>query len=291
MYELEGIKWGDPTFGTPSGTINWQDDLSGLSTSGGGSLASSLNTAFSAWENVAAVNFQDGGGGIDLQIGSASFSSDGNPGNDGAAATASWSTGGGSIEPTNATITFNSELTWSASSASGTNFYVVALHEIGHIIGLAHVSDQSEIMNSVIYANDLGGGDIEGAQTLYGTDGSDVPVPPDNGDGISGGGGDGGGGGAGAIGLIVGLLALVIGLFTGGAGAAVAIAAGRAATDEERDDAADVADIDEFDNVDIAPDGTMTVTHTTFLADMPMIDFGPAPVMDEDEEFEDAFFI
>ncbi len=296
MYELEGTKWGAPTFGTPSGTINWQDDLGGLPTAGGsntGSLVTALNSAFNAWENVAALDFQEGGA-IDLQIGFSSFSTDSIATNDQAAGTASWTISGGSLQPANATITFNSDLTWASSSGAGTNFYAVALHEIGHIIGLGHVADQSEIMNEIIFANGLGDGDIQGAQTLYGTDGDDAPVPPSGGGGISGGGGDGGGGGGGAIGLVVGILALVIGIFTGGAGAAVAIAAGRMATDEERDDASDVADTDDFDHlehVDIAADGTMTVTHTTFLADMPMIDFGPAPGMDEDEEFEDAFFI
>ena len=288
MFELLDIKWGNPTIGTPSGTINWEDDLSGLPTSSGsstGQLIAALGNAFASWESVAAIDFAEGGA-IDLRITYASFSTDGYSGNDGAAATASWS---GTGQPSNAQIEFNSDLTWAPYGGGGIDFYAVALHEIGHIIGLDHVNDTSEIMNPIISTDVLGDGDIAGARYLYGTDGGDVP-----GTGVSGGGGGGdggGGGGGGAIGLVVGLLALIFGMFSGGAGAAAVVAAGRVASETDDDGSNDVANNDQQydDDYDIAADGT--VTHVTFLPDLPMIDFGPPPNYDNEDEFEDSFFI
>jgi len=54
---------------------------------------------------------------------------------------------------------------------SGTRLYNVALHEIGHLLGLAHSQDQNAIMYAY-YAenrNDLRADDIAGIQSLYGS--------------------------------------------------------------------------------------------------------------------------
>lgn len=286
MYSLIGTKWGSSTIGTPSGDINWHDDLTGLPTTSGSDTAdliAALEGAFQAWENAAAISFVDGGA-TDLTVTYSSFSSDSNSANDGAAATASWSGGG---QPVNARITFNSDFTWNPVGGF-VNFYGVALHEIGHIIGLGHVPDPSEIMYDVIGPSDtsLGDGDVEGAQYLYGTDAGDVPVTP-----MGGSGGGGGGGGAAGAGLLLGLLALIIGLFSGGAGAAAMMAAGRVASgDDDEAEGGTETDPDFDEHYTIDADGAWT--HYVYLPDLPLIDFGEAPRYDDDEDdLQNAFFI
>jgi hypothetical protein len=71
-------------------------------------------------------------------------------------------------------ITFDSSELYNPSSgserlnSSGT-FYAIALHEIGHAIGLGHYSGGSAIMNPYISSlNDLTASDIAGVQALYG---------------------------------------------------------------------------------------------------------------------------
>ena len=307
MYDLLNIKWGESTLGTESGPVTWSDDLSGLPVASGSTtndLVNSLQTAFQAWEDVAALDFQEAGGGVDITISYASFSTDSDSFNDGAAGTATWTpTGGGLNEPVDVRIEFNSDYSWSPfedSNPSTVNFFVVALHEIGHVIGLGHVNDPTQIMNPVVSASELGDGDIEGAQVLYGLDAGDEPV-----DGGSGGGkggeaavDDGDGGGAGA-GLLLGLLALVVGLFTGGMGAAAIMAAGHVATEDDDTDDADeshegleafaesaldyIPALPVHDHHDgcaheVAEDGS--ITHYLFLDDdlaLPMVDHEVQP--------------
>ncbi|MEM6386558.1 MAG: matrixin family metalloprotease [Pseudomonadota bacterium] len=251
MFELLNVKWGEPTFGTPSGTVTWSSDLGGnLALNNGATDASinaTLNAALQAWEDVAAIDFvRDdanpmftfGAEPIDVAFaGVARFGPD-------LAGLNSLSGG---------EIIFNSLYLWSDNGGPGsTDFYAVALHEIGHMIGLDHPDDPTQIMNAVIQVDDLGLGDIQGAQFLYGTDSGDVPVTPgqpaNSGDlGLTQvDGGDGGGGGGGG-GILLGLLALLATLFTGGAGGFVAMAAGRISgtldgdEDEQQDGVADPA--------------------------------------------------
>ena len=124
------------------------------------------------------------------------------------------------------------------------DFFAVALHEIGHILGLNHVNDTSEIMNPYISTDELGDGDISGVQYLYGSGGAEVlpaeDPPAEDPPGDTPPSDDGGGGGAGAL---VGLLAALFALLFGGfGGAAVAVAAVREAPEGDDDD--EVADDD-----------------------------------------------
>ena len=175
MFSAGNLKWGETTLGEPSGTITWSadfvDDLTIASSFNESQITAALDAAFEAWENVAAIDFQEVSSGADVTVVAGALSP-------GVAGTASYSyTGGGPIaEITSGEVTFASGLTWSPYGGSGgVDFYAVALHEIGHILGLGHVDDETQIMHDVIFADDLGQGDIDGAQYLYGTDAGDPP--------------------------------------------------------------------------------------------------------------------
>ena len=306
MYELLNIKWGESTYGTASGPVTWSADLDGLPISDGADLddiVSSLTAAFQTWEDVAALNFGEAGSGADISISYASFSTDGNADNDDAAGTASWSApSSGLNEPTNVEIEFNSDFTWSPfldADPSTVNFYAVALHEIGHVIGLDHPwdigdpiseRDDSLIMNAILTSNSLGDGDIAGAQAIYGLDAGDVPVEDDDEDDDEGSlaaADDGGSGGAG-VGILLGLLALVFGLFSGGLGAAAVMAAGTVATEDDEDLVEIDHDDDHDDEDDHGHDHGDGNFHVLYLPTIPVDEF--AQTQTEDEE-DDVFLL
>lgn len=264
MFALLNSKWGDPTFGTPSGEISWSSELNGdLAIAAGFDLddiENSLRSAFDTWESVAAVDFVEVASGGAVTVSNAVLD---------------WPVvglaGPTPVDPSDflpmtfGEIIFSQELTnpttlqefaWSPNGGGGTiDFFAVALHEIGHIIGLAHPDDPDQVMNAIIQVDGLGLGDIQGAQFLYGTDGDDIPVEPgipENADalGLSGG-GDGGGGGGGA-GLIVGIIALIAAFFTGGASLALAAAQIGRMNDDETDELAEDDGPIQMDPLDVA---------------------------------------
>lgn len=61
------------------------------------------------------------------------------------------------------TITFDSADSWNASK-----FYVVALHELGHGLGLDHPADPDVLMAPLVTVSGLTSWDIHGAQLIYG---------------------------------------------------------------------------------------------------------------------------
>lgn len=234
MFELLNVKWGEPTLGTPSGTVTWSSELGGdLALNNGAtdqSIDDTLNLALQAWEDVAAISFVEDNANPMITFEAAPIDID----FAGVAVFRPDLAGLNSLDSVE--VIFNSQYLWSDNGGTGsTDFFAVALHEIGHAIGLDHPDDPTQIMNAIIEADNLGDGDIRGAQLLYGTDGDDVALEPEEGrDSDSGGGGGGGG-----VGLLVGLIALLASVFTGG-GSLVAMAAGRitGATLED-DDAAE----------------------------------------------------
>lgn len=83
---------------------------------------------------------------------------------------------------------FDEDETWSHDSTSGTNLLQVAVHEFGHLLGLAHSTVRSAVMYPYFSYNsrfNLNSDDIGGIQALYGKPvlptalpTVNVPIPP-----------------------------------------------------------------------------------------------------------------
>ena len=240
-YSAGDLKWGSSTLGSTSGEITWTSDItSGLdydtSLYDQGDFDDALQAAFDSWEEVAAIDFTYTAStsvDVDVTMGSLAGSTVG---------LASYSYYDTAPLDTifDASITLDSDENWAPYGGGALDFYAVALHEIGHILGLNHVDDPSEIMNTFIATDNLGDGDISGAQYLYGSGGAEEPPaedPPE--EEAPSGDGDGGSGGA-AAGALLGLLAAIFALLFGGlGGGAVAIAAVRAGPEEDDEAAVD----------------------------------------------------
>ncbi|WP_316207633.1 MULTISPECIES: FG-GAP-like repeat-containing protein [unclassified Bradyrhizobium] len=164
-YNLEGVKWGNPTFGTAGGLVTWAVDASIPA-----AFIDYITAAFADWAKFANVQFQEvastATADIDFSLGSI----------DGLdkilAQTQYWYSGSSLVT---AKIEFDSGEGW--HSASGTeistdnvNFYVVALHEIGHALGLDHYNSTPAVMNAYYNASvtDLLQPDIDGIEAIYG---------------------------------------------------------------------------------------------------------------------------
>lgn len=76
------------------------------------------------------------------------------------------------------TVTFNSQAKLLPGFELGDSWGDVALHELGHIVGLAHVEDDNQVMFPDVTSGDarLGAGDLAGLRRL-GRDGGCVFVP------------------------------------------------------------------------------------------------------------------
>lgn len=186
-YKLYPWKWGTPDLGRPSGEITWSMSLIGLNWNSVrfpdltlADFEKAVRDAFNAWASVANLTFREvSGDDAALEIAVErleDFSTPQNPIGSSVVGLAGWGTnvggdgdGDGINQTTWGTVDFDIDQTWVPTGNGGTNLYAVALHEIGHVLGLDHVNDVTEILNPTIYATDLGDGDIAGIRELYGT--------------------------------------------------------------------------------------------------------------------------
>ncbi len=178
-YQLADFKWGGSGLGSGSGAVSVSANLSGIKYDQNRfeeeDFTIALNKAFNAWENVSGVTFASGARNANIEVDVESL-----PGSTIGLASISYSNRSGVDRINSADITFDEDETWAPNGEGGAqNFYAVALHEIGHAFGLGHINDRSQIMNPVISADDLGDGDIDGAQALYGKDPGDQDSAPD----------------------------------------------------------------------------------------------------------------
>ncbi|WP_170125307.1 matrixin family metalloprotease [Jannaschia seohaensis] len=209
----DAIKWGGTTYGTPGGVVTWSlvptgtnctimqqfgDCGSGTTTALADAMPSGFETAitnaFGAWEAVADISFQQ-------------VSDDGSPngalnGNFGDIRISGYSIDGPggvlayafnpdrSFDPFDSLrgdIFFDLDETWSlGGTTTSFDIFFVALHEIGHSIGLGHecgndgtatpceVAVMNPYYNPALSA--LQADDIAGAQFIYG-EAAAVPLP------------------------------------------------------------------------------------------------------------------
>ncbi len=186
-------KWGPPAFGTgatvtwslmPTGTLDGTHSTANITALGGfmpaGYLAE-IQSAFDAWSDVADLTFTqivDGGEPFntvgpsgDIRLGGHVF--------DGAYGVLAH----GYYPPNNGLtaagdIHFDIAEPWKIGfGGPGFDIFTVAAHEIGHAIGLGHVTGVQALMNPV-YTQAFHGllaDDIDGAQAIYGV--AAVPEP------------------------------------------------------------------------------------------------------------------
>lgn len=164
-FALEGQKWGGPAFGTSGGTVSWAVDGSVPA-----SFVSQFRAAFADWARYGNIAFVEvaSTASSDIDLGFRRLD-----GPDGVLGRASYAFSGASL--LSATVAFDSSEDWSVSgddvvSRRGTELFTVALHEIGHAIGLDHYDAVPAIMNSLAGRGvaDLTASDIEGVRAIYG---------------------------------------------------------------------------------------------------------------------------
>lgn len=171
-FSLEGAKWGSPELGTAGGTVTWAVDDSISQAE-----LQSINAAFAEWSEVANIQFQQVASTAESDIDFANSALDG-AGN--VLGVTGYSFSGGQLQ--SADIQFDS-----GDNLSGSEFSLVAIHEIGHAIGLGHFNDDPAVMNSAanFSLDGLAQSDIDGIVALYGantTETSDAgtgTAPPD----------------------------------------------------------------------------------------------------------------
>ncbi len=164
-YVLEGPRWGTGALGTGGGTVTWAVD----STVSAG-FTSQIGAAFADWTSRANIAFKQQASTSGAQI---TFGLTPIDGLNKVLGTTNYTYSGQKM--VSAAVTFDSGEGWHASgnqivSNDAVNFFLVAVHEIGHALGLDHYNAGQAVMNSIIdrSVTDLTSSDVAGIQALYG---------------------------------------------------------------------------------------------------------------------------
>ena len=174
-YVLNDFKWGDPQYGRPGGTITFGFDAafySSLNLASGdiGAFEAAAAEALDTWASVAQLDFVATASAADADIlFTAASLADSQVGE----ALTTFVEAGVVDRVIEAVVTFDANRAWSPFGEDGMNFYNVALHEVGHTLGLGHPPDAPDEVMYAFYLGDgtlsLGPGDIAGIQHIYGT--------------------------------------------------------------------------------------------------------------------------
>lgn len=165
-YVLEGEKWGGSAFGSTGGTVSWAVDNS-IPTA----FVAQIVAAFADWSRYGNITFTQVSSTSSSQI---DFSDAYIDGLNNVLGETSFSYIGSRLQ--SAQITFDSGEGWHVSGSSlvsnaGANFFIVALHEIGHAIGLDHYTGGLAVMNPYLTSSlaNLTQSDIDGIRAIYGS--------------------------------------------------------------------------------------------------------------------------
>lgn len=185
-YALEGATWPTASITYSFATANYSSDVSyPFSSSIAGGYQSSIQWALQQWASVTPLTFTQvaDSQASDIRIG---FGYLNTPSTGVIGQTSLRWTGAGTFVPDEVVRVEDPNQLALAPNGSGGYSYIgtaatlqqVALHEIGHALGLAHASDPNAVMYASVGANNqiLDGTDIAGIQSLYGAPAS-TPAP------------------------------------------------------------------------------------------------------------------
>ncbi len=187
MATYSGFKWGGSAAPSSGGVVTWSfATLAGRNYSFTSAIAQqayrdAIAAAFDLWESVANIDFQftaTDATNVDIRLGWDTI--DGSNGIVGQAVTY-FTPRTGYDGNSFSEIRFDNAENWAAGSdTSGIDFFAVAIHEIGHTLGLEHSTDRASIMYPTVGGHALSANDITIIRALYGA--PVVVVAPTTGD-------------------------------------------------------------------------------------------------------------